>query len=444
MNRAHRYFLRQAVANIMTYDHWDRQVHEAWTLHRLRRLLRTAHRHIPYYRMRFREVGFSPDTFRGLEDIQRLPFVTKDDILAHGPDAFCDERIPAFLKFPGNTSGSTGRPCPVQGIRQLSGWWSQAFMAAQWGRIGYRVGDSIAVLRGRIVQRDGEDIYRFDYATNTLMLSTYHLRPERITEYIGLLNRYKIRYLHVYPSSLALFLDYCLSISSRPAFPYLQGVLCGSEHFMPAQRANAERVLGVPCYHWYGHSEMVLMGGWCEHEPTFHFFPQYGHLEVLRPDGTPVEAADEAGEVVGTGFRNPGMVLIRYRTNDVASGFSWGACGCGRSFPRVSQIVGRRQEYIIDTDGQRLPVTAFTAGLHLPLYECYRKFQLEQHAPGELIIRLERARHAVAHDRKLDASRQILAAAFQRRVRVEVVEVDEIPLMANGKHRHLIQHLKDL
>jgi phenylacetate-CoA ligase len=426
----------------MKYEHWDKNKHETWVYNRLKNLLYTADRHIPYYRTLFKQINFSPNKFQALEDIHKLPFVTKEDILAYGPNAFCDERTPSFLKFSTNTGGTSGSPCPLQGLRPFSSFWSHAFMNQQWQRIGYQVGDPIAILRGRLVS-DLSQIYSFDQDKNTLTLSTYDLSKDRVGEYVELLNRFKIKYLHVYPSSLALFLDYFMSISGKMKCDYLQGLLIGSEIFFPEQKIVCEKVLGVPCYHWYGHSEMILMGGWCENDTKFHFFPEYGYLELVSTSGGKVEKFEEVGEIVGTGFCNPGMVLIRYRTKDFASGFEWRRCGCGRDFPTLNKIFGRSQEYIIDKHGAKIPVTAFTAGLHLPIFDYYRKVQIEQIKPGELILRLERYQHLVTNKEKINLSARLLQSALRNLAKVDIIEVDEIPLQANGKHQFVIQHIKN-
>ena len=305
--------------------------------------------------------------------------------------------------------------------------------------MGYNVGDRVAVLRGRTMI-DEKQAYVFDDIENRLILSTYNLSKERLKEYIHAINHYKIRFLHVYPSSLAVFTDYIKASHGRVRFAHLRGVFAGSERLLPGQKESCEKVLGVRCYHWYGLSEKVIMGGWCENTEKFHFFPQYGYLELVSDVGRRVERPNEIGELVGTGFYNPAMILIRYRTADLGSGLCWEKCRCGREFPTLDQIHGRMQDYVIASDGSKVPITALIFGLHLPIFNRYGKIQVEQTERGVITVRLENPQ-GISHLAEIESSRAAMEGALNGRLSVTFEEVDNIPPLRNGKHRFVIQHL---
>ena len=431
--------LQPYLSVVAKYEYWSKDQHEAWQLARLKKLLAQAERHVPFYRTRFKEVGFSSGDFRDIGDFQKLPFITKSDIQTNGPGAFCDERVPSFMRAQGNTGGSSGIPCPLLSCYPFTRFWAQAFMIQQWRRLGYKFGDRIAALRGRdLQQKDG--IYEFDPVENRLTLSTYRLNQDNLAQYIELINDLRIRFLHVYPASLALFLDYLRASYGRLRLPHLKGVLAGSEMLLPNQKLLCEKVLEVPCYHWYGHSEGVLLGGWCENTDNFHFFPQYGYLEMICDDGTSITDHDDVGELVGTGFRNPAMTLIRYRTGDIGTGMRWQQCRCGREFPTLNQIHGRTTDYLVTRDGCKVPFTAVLYGLHLPIFEHYAKFQVEQSEPGRIKVRLEN-RNRISHPSDIVASKNAIERALEGRMLVFVEEVEAIPANKNGKHQVIIQHL---
>jgi len=435
------FLLKKCCSTVGRYELWNKTQHEAWQFARFKKLLRQAERHVPYYRRQFHEIGFGAHDFNSIQDIETIPFTTKEDILSNGPNAFCDDRIPHSLRSHGNTGGSSGTPCPLLKFRPFSHLWEKAFMIQQWGRVGYKSGDRIGVLRGPVVF-DKKRIYDWKENEGRLILSTYDLSPERVEQYIGALNEYKITFLHVYPTSLALFIDYMRRLPNRIALPYLRGVLAGSEGLLPSQQELCEKALGVPCYHWYGHSEDTLMGGWCEHTEMFHFFPQYGYLELIDDDRKRLMNSNEIGELVGTGFCNPAMILIRYRTGDLGSGLRWEGCLCGREFPTLDQIHGRSHDYIVASDGCKVPVTALMFGLHLPIFNHYRKVQLEQSEPGIVTVRLESYKR-ISHVREIELSKTSMEEALRGRLSVSFEDVDTIPVMANGKHQFVIQHLLD-
>jgi phenylacetate-CoA ligase len=282
---------------VAQYEYWEKDRHEHWQLEQLKTLLHRAVRHVPYYRRRFRGLGAHPEDFVSLHDFAQLPFLTKDEILNNGPRAFCDERIPSYLQARSDTSGSMGRPCPLLHFRPFSSVWERTFMHQQWKRIGYQVGDRIGVLR-RAVILDTDKPYQFHKNENRLILSTGALKQSCIQDYIDILNDFQVKFLHVYPSSVMLFIEYLQNASDSMIFPHLKGLLVGSEIFLPYQKALCATIFDVPCHHWYGHTEMALMGGWCEDTEKFHFFPQYGYLELINKTGERIDRPEEIGELL--------------------------------------------------------------------------------------------------------------------------------------------------
>jgi phenylacetate-CoA ligase len=431
--------LKRYCSIVAKYDHWTKEQHQHWQFARLKKLLTQAECHVPFYRRRFREMGFRAEEFEKTEDLERLPFITKAEIRRNGPADFCDERIPSFLRGEKNTGGSSGVPCPLLDFRPFSRLWEQAFMTQQWQRIGYRLGDRLAVLRGRTVL-DGNRIFEFQKNEHRLILSTYALTKENVADYLEALNQFKVRFLHVYPASLALLLEYIRASRTVVRLPHLAGVFAGSEMLLDGLGELCEKVLGVPCYHWYGHSEGAVLGGWCESKKTFHFFPQYGFLELLDENGTKITAPDQLGEIIATGFSNPAMILIRYRTSDLASGLRWERCGCGREFQTLDRIHGRTQDFIVASDGFKVPVTALLYGLHLPIFDHYAKIQIEQSEPGTIKVRLENP-DRISHTPEIQLTKTAMEGALKGRIFVSFEEVDVIPTQLNGKHQVVVQHL---
>jgi phenylacetate-CoA ligase len=161
---------------------------------------------------------------------------------------------------------------------------------------------------------------------------------------------------------------------------------------------------------------------------------------MISDDGMTITDHDDVGELVGTGFRNPAMTLIRYRTGDLGSGMRWQQCRCGRDFPTLDKIHGRIQDYLVTSDGCKVPFTAVLYGLHLPIFEYYAKIQVEQSEPGRIKVRLEN-RDRISHASHIVASKNAIERALEGRMLVFFEEVDVIPAKANGKHQVIIQHL---
>src|SRR6185295_20155978 len=100
---------------------------------------------------------------------------------------------------------------------------------------------------------------------------------------------YKPRWLRCYPSSGHLFAQF-LEETGRP-FPPLEGILCASENLYESQKALMSRVFGTRVFSHYGHYELAVLAGFCEHRDTYHVLPQYGYAELRAPDGSAVRDA---------------------------------------------------------------------------------------------------------------------------------------------------------
>ena len=137
----------------------------------------------------------------------------------------------------------------------------QAYLEAQWSRRGYRVGDRVAVIRGGVTSSKASGgISYYDATRNWLILSSYHLTLERLPEYVAALNAFRPQHLHAYPSAALMLARGLEQTGAKLAFD-LTSILCGSETLAPESQRYLEKALGAPVFHWYGHSERVVLAG---------------------------------------------------------------------------------------------------------------------------------------------------------------------------------------
>src|SRR5690606_28221227 len=106
-----------------------------------------------------------------------------------------------------------------------------------------------------------------------------------------------------------------------------------------------EERFGCRVFDWYGQNERVAAIGTCE-QGRYHLMSDYSYVEL--------EPTPEGLEIVGTGFNNLAMPLIRYRTGDFVQLQDVDSCSCGRAFPVVRRIIGRDDDYIKLPDGSHV------------------------------------------------------------------------------------------
>jgi phenylacetate-CoA ligase len=188
----------------------------------------------------------------------------------------------------------------------------------------------------------------------------------------------------------------------------------------------------------YGHSERLLMAASMPGDDRYFFWPQYGHMELVDQTGKPVTEPGEMGEIVGTGYDNMVMPLIRYRTGDMAVLSGTPHPGLP-GFPVVERIEGRLQEFIVCSDNRLISVNSLTNLAQDPEMEKADMIQFEQLRPGHLRMKIVAPTELSAQVRAR-VGRRLMTRA-QGGLQLEVIQTESIPRTPRGKQQMLVQHL---
>jgi len=365
------------------------------------------------------------------KDLATLPILDKDEVRrsAHAmltvPKSEMDEVM---------TSGTSGSALSVylDRDRSVKEW---AFVTHLWHRCGYRLNDRRAVLRGVFLPSIASRPWSWEPGTRELRLSPFRMVPTVMDEYLELLDRFRIAWVHGYPSAISLLARHAQKAGWSPP-PALKGILPISEALQPHQRQIIRDGFGaVAISPFYGLTEKVALAGevaGCEDEYVFE--PLYGVAEVVDQAGRPVERAGQRGRLVGTGFLSVGMPMIRYDTGDLANLVeSPSPDNCWRL--RVGSIVsGWKQDYLVTRESGLITPTVL-----YPNNSLAREFRFVQDTPGQATLRI------VPEDgvdrEQLESLIRTINAAADGLVTVRLEVVDEIPPTLRGKRRPVEQHL---
>jgi phenylacetate-CoA ligase len=309
----------------------------------------------------------------------------------------------------------------------------RAFLEAAWSRGGYFYGARLAVLRGSVTSSSaGGRIASYDATRDWLMLSSYHLTPARLPEYIEAIEAFGPDLLYCYPSS-ALHLAQLMEWAGRVWGIPLKGVLCSSERLTRQQQRLLEDAFQCRVYQWYGHSERVVLAGAGRQSDLLYFWPQYGHVEFGPPD------AEGLREVIGTSFHNMVMPLVRYKTGDYVRVVeeSDGTPARELPWPAIAEVAGREQEFLVSGSGRQIPLAAFN--MHSDVFDGLYAVQFYQEQPGVAELRY------VAGPRFHETRLQAIEAAVRYKLgddfRVVLRGVADTEKTTRGKHRWLISRL---
>jgi phenylacetate-CoA ligase len=397
--------------------------------------LRHAMEAVPAYREYRGLIGEldAPETI-----LRELPLISKEDI-KRDLQCFVSTRIDPALKMKVFTGGSTAVPLTFYLHKGITRAKEYAFMECFHRRVGLNEREVVLAMRGHAVPGAVRNrLWMYEPIKKQLILSSDHLGRAFMPQYVKAMREWKPVWIQAYPSAIH---PLALWLRDNPAPDVAQrvkGIMLFSENVLDHQVSLIREVFSCAVLRHYGHSERVLMAASMPDDERYFFWPQYGHFELVDQAGKPVTRPGMAGEIVGTGFDNEVMPLIRYRTGDIAT-LSDHTHPLLPGFASVERIEGRLQEFVVCRDRRLISVNSMT---EIPRDEALagiEAIQFEQRIPGHILLRIA-APHGLSAAASFRFARRI-EGKTQGGCSVEVVQVDCIPRTARGKSQMLIQHL---
>jgi phenylacetate-CoA ligase len=419
-------FLRQA-------QWWNADQVRQWQLERLQGVVEYAYAHIAGYRQLYEEAGVGPRDIQTLEDMQQLPFTTKE-LIRDNPDEFCDPQWSQADRYRVTTGGSIGTPLAFYHTQETMAK-EDAFVRLHLDWAGWSQTGTIAYLMGSYVGSK-DDVFDYQPIHDRLLLSSYYLCDQAFPAYLRSLQAYDVHYLLGYASSVAVLASLMIANDLIGTIPIRGFFLCSEPVFewqlMLLRKAFPDASITAS----YGQTEQVLYASWCEAQARYHVWPFYGYAEIIDHEGAALSRPGHVGEVVGTGFWNYCMPFIRYRTRDMARLGGTHCKQCHRQFLILDEIEGRVHDALISRTGRK---HMFPSGIHGELFDSVKQLQYYQDEPGKVSLRIvaKPTDGAPDVDPLVAELRRYLGDEFE--LRVEFVE--EIPRTARGKQPIVVQKL---
>ncbi|HLK40238.1 MAG TPA: hypothetical protein VKU41_25980 [Polyangiaceae bacterium] len=363
---------------------------EALQTRELGKLLEHASVHSRYYARRFAERGIDPRDFRRVDDLCKLPVLTRDE----AADGFEErsssaEPLPRIRKM---TSGTTGRPLAFA-YDLGSEYWRQAAKLRGYGWAGYRPGDRSLHYWGSIAA-----VQAPPWPTRVKVGIDHAMRREHYVDcadqsdralraVVRRLRRVRPKVIVCYAQAGAALARHVVETRCRD-WPDV-AVICAAERVFPADRRALEAAFGPNVFETYGSREVMLMAAECEAHRGLHVSMENLVLEiVVREAGVERPARPgELGEVVVTDLHNYGAPFIRYLNGDLAVALPPGRCACGRALQRLERVEGRVADTLRDVGGRPVSGMAFVV-LFSTLADKVRRFQIVQRKDRSLDLQL--------------------------------------------------------
>ena len=420
---------------------WSRQEIEQYQWRQLESLLKHAYQNVPFYRRIFDERGLTPEQIQNFDDFRQLPFLTKE-LVRNNFDDLVAKNYSKSKQLSVMTGGSTGNPLLLYYEKGVSRPKELAFITALWYRMGYEFGDKVVVLEHFLGPSAGKKgLWAYDPIKNRLLFSIYHMTDHNLPKYIQKIREFTPKFIHALPSALMILTRF-MKLNNISHFPSVRAIFCSSENLNPEQRNLFEEIFKCRVFDWYGQVELVSLAGGCEKSNCYHVFPEYGITEIIGKDGTIVTNDGEVGEVVGTGFNNWLMPLIRYRMEDLAV-HSNSECMCGRAYPILSGIEGRIQQFFVAKDDSLIPLLG-NYDIAVKMLSKIKAIQLVQEEKGLIKVNVvKEARYGENEVRKQLVSKlkQGSGNLPDSLLHFEISFVHETPRTKRGKQGLLVQKL---
>ena len=298
---------------------------------------------VPYYRALMEEKGVTPDDIHGIEDLYKLPFLSKADLRDAYPYGLLAKPLKDCVRIH-STSGTTGRRVVAFYTQHDVDLWedccARAIMAA-----GGTEEDVVQVAYGYGLFTGGAGLHGGSHKVGSLTLPMSSGNTERQIQFMQDLSA---TILCCTPSYAAYIGESLKEQGITPDQIPLKAGIFGAEPWTEEMRRNIEETLGIKAYDIYGLTETSGPGVAfeCCEQTGMHINEDHFLAEIIDPDTGEVLPEGSKGELVFTSLDKEAFPLLRYRTRDICV-LSRKKCSCGRTLIKMAKPMGRSDDMMI-------------------------------------------------------------------------------------------------
>ena len=305
--------------------------------------VRYVYDHVPYYRNLMEKKGVTPDDIKSVDDIKKLPFLSKDDLREAYPYGLLGTDLKNCVRIQ-STSGTTGKRVVAfytqKDIDMREECCARAIVAA-----GGTEEDVVQVCYGYGLFTGGPGLNGGSHKVGCLTLPMSSGNTDRQIQFMMDLQS---TILCCTPSYAAYIGESLAEQGYKPEDNKLKAGIFGAEPWTEEMRQEIEKSLGIKAYDIYGLTETSGPGVAfeCEEQTGMHINEDHFYAEVIDPKTGEVLPDGEKGELVFTSLDKEGFPLLRYRTKDICI-LSRKKCSCGRTHVKMTKPLGRSDDMMI-------------------------------------------------------------------------------------------------
>ncbi|MBO5908864.1 MAG: phenylacetate--CoA ligase [Clostridia bacterium] len=302
-----------------------------------------VYENVAYYRDLMDKKGVKPEDIKGIEDLHKLPFLTKSDLRDAYPYGLLGKPLKDCVRIH-STSGTTGKRVVAFYTQHDIDLWedccARAIVAA-----GGSEEDVCQVAYGYGLFTGGSGLNGGSHKVGCLTLPMSSGNTERQVQFM---NDLGATIICCTPSYAAYIGEYIKEIGLKPEDLTLKAGIFGAEAWTEEMRKGIEKALGIKAYDIYGLTETSGPGVAfeCEAQTGMHINEDHFLAEIIDPDTGEVLPEGSKGELVFTALDKEAFPLLRYRTRDICI-LNREKCSCGRTFIKMCKPMGRSDDMLI-------------------------------------------------------------------------------------------------
>jgi len=314
-------------------------------LERLKWSVKHAYDNVPFYKNKYDEAGFHPDQLKSLDDMRRIPFLTKQNMRDNYPYGLFAVPLNKVVRVHAS-SGTTGNATVVGYTKNDVEVFAEV-VARSLAAYGVSENDVIQVAYGYGLFTGGLGLH---YGSEKLGALTVPISGGNTPRQLMLFKDFGTTVFCATPSYALNIADYIEK--NMPDYRIedtkLRVGVFGAEPWTEAMRTEIEKRLKIDAYDIYGLSEVIGPGVSCEcsQKSGLHVFEDHFYVEIINPETGEVLPEGEKGEIVYTSLTKEAFPGIRYRSRDITRLYH-DSCKCGRTLVKMDKVSGRSDDMLI-------------------------------------------------------------------------------------------------
>lgn len=337
---------------------YSRQLEEIreYQFNMLRKLFEHAYNSVPLYRREWDDCGFSPQEFKSLDDIGKIPLLTKEKIRNNYDLLLAEGSKTKNLTISG-TGGTTDSPIIIKYDKDRArikdaemhffrGWW------------GWNLGSKVLGLWG--APQDIPNVKSLKYRTRNLFIDRFlimfssYMDTQTMNSFVARINKFRPEIIQGYSNALFILSLHIINNNIKAHSP--KSVIVTAEPCSDYQRKIIKTAFKADIFSFYGSREGGYMGVECKAHNGYHINCYSLYLEFLNPENN-LCAGNEMGKIVFTDLFNYDMPFIRYEIGDMGSPADK-QCSCGSPLPLMNFLAGREADVFKMPNGSFVPGVA--------------------------------------------------------------------------------------